>query len=185
MINAVQTRMFANEFPSRPKYFTSSIAKRVAELLLPEVRRWLGDEAGDDDEIVTDLVDAINYGLDDGYEIAKRLECRGYRPDADLCDILDSVGSGHWNSRRDSGLRKSQGGIIMRDFEFEVPSCPGCLKPLLGKPVVSMMLPKMRKRTNRKRWPQAMKIPRRTYCGRTCREADRRCLRRRNARSGS
>lgn len=88
----VQTRMFANEFPARPKFFTDSIAKRTAELLLPEVRRWLGNEAGTDNEIVADLVDAINYGLDDGYEIAKRLERRGYSPDTDLCDVLDSVG---------------------------------------------------------------------------------------------
>lgn len=85
----VQTRLFAKEYPKRPGRHEEAITKRAVEMLLPEVRNWLGDEA--DERILTDLIDAAKYGNDEGYELARSLERRGYSPDAELVEILDSM----------------------------------------------------------------------------------------------
>lgn len=59
-----------------------------------------------------------------------------------------------------------------------IRACPGCLKPLLGRGVNQKRWPKM-KRRNHVRFPEYATVERREYCGRTCRKADRRALRKR------
>lgn len=83
-----QTRLFAKEYPQRPGRSDDAISKRAAELLLPAVQEWLGEEA--DDRTLPELIKATRI-YDEGYEIARALEMRGYSPDAELVEILDDM----------------------------------------------------------------------------------------------
>jgi hypothetical protein len=83
-----QTRLFADEYPQRPGRYEDEISKRAAELLLPAVQRWLGSEA--DERTLPELIKATRI-YDEGYEIARALELRGYSPDAELVEILDGM----------------------------------------------------------------------------------------------
>jgi hypothetical protein len=115
--NATQTRLFASEWPKRPDRFSDSVAKRAAESLCKEVRQWLGDDAGSNEEIVADLVHAMRYVCDDGYEISRRLEGRGYSPDSELVDILDSAGHHKYLAHKEDVKEW----VLANDLKLDLP----------------------------------------------------------------
>src|SRR6267154_1557943 len=88
MTSGIQRRLFTNEYPKRPGYFDEIVTKRAAEFLLPYVVEWLGDEAND--RVLPNLIEAMRY-CDEGYELAKALEHRGWSPDSELVEILDNA----------------------------------------------------------------------------------------------
>ena len=73
----------------RPTRFDKCVLQRAAELALPEVKSWLGDEGfATDNEIKEDLIDCIDEK--DGFAIAEALKSRRHWDcDSELVEIMD------------------------------------------------------------------------------------------------
>jgi hypothetical protein len=79
--------------PKRPDRNDDAVLEQAARTLFPDIKRWLqegGESDPDEDEVVEQLAEALKYH-DDGYEISKALEDRGWSPDARLVDLLDNA----------------------------------------------------------------------------------------------
>lgn len=84
----------------RPSQFDEPVTRTAALQLLPDVLRWMknnsspGDQeidAGEEKDIVNDLVDAMSFDLD-SFEICKKLERNHYwGVDRDLIDVMDDA----------------------------------------------------------------------------------------------
>jgi hypothetical protein len=73
----------------RPTSWTSAVREKALKALLPQVLEWLGEEAGDEEQILKQL-DSVLNGWNDGFKAAKELEDRYYWDgDSELVDILD------------------------------------------------------------------------------------------------
>jgi hypothetical protein len=73
----------------RPTRYDKCVLQRAAELALPEVKSWLGDEGfATDNEIMEDLIDCIDEK--DGFSIAEKLKSRHHWDcDSELVEIMD------------------------------------------------------------------------------------------------
>ena len=75
----------------RPNRNDTAILKAAATEIAIRCAEWAGD-GSEPDEWVDDLCEALRYGRDDGYELAKYLDDRaGVTPDAELVDILSDA----------------------------------------------------------------------------------------------
>lgn len=78
----------------RPKLSDGYIAKAAAEDLLPELMEWA--EAGESERAnyLADATEVMKHAwLQNGYQLARDLERKGYDPDARLVEILDGATS--------------------------------------------------------------------------------------------
>ena len=88
----IQTRLFASEYPARPKRTDEEVTDLAAKRLVPEVMQWLGDHA-EEQRTYEDLRKVLKWSIDDdGFELAQEMGRLGYEPDADLVEILDGAG---------------------------------------------------------------------------------------------
>lgn len=95
-----QTRLFAKEFPRRPRSRDEAIERRALELLIPDVTKWLDGDGGA--HLAADLAQAIRYGNDDGYSIAQEMDRAGYSPDAKLVEILDGISNHRYQALKEA-----------------------------------------------------------------------------------
>jgi hypothetical protein len=89
--------------PRRPHSQDRRIRERAADLLMPEIIRWLGDDWREEqsDEYRKDLIDALNCSDADGYALAVHLERHSHwSPNAELVEILDSFPV--WNAEQEA-----------------------------------------------------------------------------------
>jgi hypothetical protein len=82
--------MFPSEFPQRPKYHDEDVLKCAAELLTEEVVGWSNGQEPHE-QVLADLIEALSFGKTDGYELANKLQRKGWTPDAQLVEILDTA----------------------------------------------------------------------------------------------
>jgi hypothetical protein len=75
----------------RPSRHSEYVIKAVAAELLKDVRSWIDDPTVTDQSIVQDLENALKWSDVDGYEVAKRLDDKGWSPDSDLVERLESA----------------------------------------------------------------------------------------------
>ncbi len=74
----------------RPTSKTPAVREKAVREFMPEVIEWLGDDAGDEEELFKQLSEVLNP-WNDGYEAAKELERRWYwSVDAELVGILEN-----------------------------------------------------------------------------------------------
>jgi hypothetical protein len=72
----------------RPRANDECVLRRAAELALPEVKVWLGNDGSPDSEVIEDLMETL--GEIDGFAIADRLQHRKHWDcDSRLVDILN------------------------------------------------------------------------------------------------
>lgn len=92
------------QIPPRPTEHDAAVQEEAARQILPKVRAWLGsDSDGTDEEIVEDLVNALDNAREpDGYRLARELEDEGYDVDAALVEVLDGM---HLQHARDTLVR--------------------------------------------------------------------------------
>lgn len=80
----------------RPTINDDEIIKIAAAALAPKVIKWMKSEdwsLGDSptvEEVADDLEKAMRWG-NDGYDIAKNLDTKGYSPDEQLVDVLSQA----------------------------------------------------------------------------------------------
>jgi hypothetical protein len=82
--------------PKRPSRYEESVKRAAAELLLPDIIKWLGKDyrEAERDDLIADLIEIADKL--DGYEAARELERLHWFCDADLVEILD--GSYMWRA---------------------------------------------------------------------------------------
>lgn len=79
--------------PVRPSRSSKEIDRIVADGLLPKAIEWLrqgGEEDSDEEDVRNDLLFALDF-YDDGYQIARQLDNKGWAVDSELVDILDNA----------------------------------------------------------------------------------------------
>lgn len=72
--------------PPRPTRHDPAVKRAAALAILPIVKAWLRNNTADDQAIVSDLICCADS---DSYRFAKRLDDRGWGPDAELTEILE------------------------------------------------------------------------------------------------
>ncbi|TAL79966.1 MAG: hypothetical protein EPN75_08735 [Beijerinckiaceae bacterium] len=109
---------------ARPSGNCAEVIDAAARALLPKVMAWLKSQGdfSSDDEVLSDLKGAIrspSHGAGDGYTIASALDQkRGWLPDFDLVEILESA-----SSEKMEAHRRLVGEWVLRDgikLEFGV-----------------------------------------------------------------
>lgn len=83
------------EIPERPK-FNDEIRTQLAEEMAPYIQSWDNSNGSTNSlqQIEQDMFDILEFHHDDnGYDLAKEFEDKGYQPNIDLVEILDCVGS--------------------------------------------------------------------------------------------
>jgi hypothetical protein len=71
---------------------TKEIIKKVALEIAHEVCKWANHRDMDADALAEDMAHEYSRG-DNGYELAKKLDGRGYMPDAEMVESLDLMDS--------------------------------------------------------------------------------------------
>jgi HrpA-like RNA helicase len=74
---------------NRPTRYDECVQRRAAEIVLPEIKRWLNDPSwATDEEIIQDLMECLGEG--DGYKICDELKRKhSWECDSQLVEILD------------------------------------------------------------------------------------------------
>lgn len=84
----------------RPTQHDDKVIRLAAETSLPDLKKWLGSEAGlyKDCGLLADLIGAVVWD-DDGFGRAQYFEEKGYSPDSGLVEILDNIDL--WEAERE------------------------------------------------------------------------------------
>ncbi len=80
----------------RPR-FNDEIRSLLAKEIGKEIFEWCNEDVSLN-ECISDCEEIFKYNINDnGYELAKKFEDKGYSPDTELVDLLDQI----WSSKDD------------------------------------------------------------------------------------
>ncbi len=86
----------------RPQRTDVTVAEIAFEKIWPQIKKWIGDTGGDDEDNRESAKKVLigSFG-EDGYELAKDFDHKGFSPDSELVDILDEWGSDLYRAHQD------------------------------------------------------------------------------------